>query len=487
MKKVKKLLAMIMAMTMVLGMAMTVSAATQTSGDITVSGLVKENTTVDVYQILKADANVNSWTVNEWAQSVEGGVTLDDENNEYDFNWEALKNNVPSGAADQVIHWSANTSNGSVTFEELPLGAYLIIATSTEEGSTTVYNVMGTYNMVYDESTEGGKVPTHLMIGDDVTVYAKSSNIDVDKTADDDFVEKGQKVTFTVTTTFPYFTEDELKAEPSPVYKVVDTPTGLNITNVLSIIIGDPATDEPLNAEQYTAGYNQGKTEYTIDLSSQIGAGDNANQNVGKTVTITYEAIVTADNGYSNTVNVIKNETETGESTVGGYTGDITITKHGEDQATLSGATFNVYMGETEDAAKDIETARKLWFTGSNGVYSLSNKDEAGATDQIVTNAQGTVQIKGLAEGFYFFDEVIAPDGYSINEEGVTVEISNLDSEGEKVTANVSRAGSLTDTKLASLPSTGGIGTTIFTIGGCAIMIAAAALYFASKKKSEEN
>ena len=45
----------------------------------------------------------------------------------------------------------------------------------------------------------------------------------------------------------------------------------------------------------------------------------------------------------------------------------------------------------------------------------------------------------------------------------------------------------MTDTKLASLPSTGGIGTTIFTIGGCAIMIAAAALYFASKKKSEEN
>lgn len=40
------------------------------------------------------------------------------------------------------------------------------------------------------------------------------------------------------------------------------------------------------------------------------------------------------------------------------------------------------------------------------------------------------------------------------------------------------------NTKLSSLPSTGGIGTTIFTIGGCAIMILAAALYFASRRKT---
>ena len=40
------------------------------------------------------------------------------------------------------------------------------------------------------------------------------------------------------------------------------------------------------------------------------------------------------------------------------------------------------------------------------------------------------------------------------------------------------------DTKLSALPSTGGIGTTIFTIGGCVVMIAAAGLFFATRKKS---
>lgn len=40
------------------------------------------------------------------------------------------------------------------------------------------------------------------------------------------------------------------------------------------------------------------------------------------------------------------------------------------------------------------------------------------------------------------------------------------------------------NTKMSALPSTGGIGTTIFTIGGCLIMIVAAGLFFASRKKS---
>ena len=42
------------------------------------------------------------------------------------------------------------------------------------------------------------------------------------------------------------------------------------------------------------------------------------------------------------------------------------------------------------------------------------------------------------------------------------------------------------DTKLSSLPSTGGIGTTFFTLGGCAIMILAAGLYFALRRKTEK-
>ena len=46
--------------------------------------------------------------------------------------------------------------------------------------------------------------------------------------------------------------------------------------------------------------------------------------------------------------------------------------------------------------------------------------------------------------------------------------------------------GNIPNTSLSELPSTGGIGTTIFTVGGCVIMIAAAALFFMNRRKSEE-
>lgn len=65
----------------------------------------------------------------------------------------------------------------------------------------------------------------------------------------------------------------------------------------------------------------------------------------------------------------------------------------------------------------------------------------------------------------------------TIEAEGKGTVTALKDSSGSTVTA-------ITNTKLSSLPSTGGIGTTIFTIGGCAIMIIAAALFFASRRKS---
>ena len=88
--------------------------------------------------------------------------------------------------------------------------------------------------------------------------------------------------------------------------------------------------------------------------------------------------------------------------------------------------------------------------------------------------------MEGLDEGTYHIEEKVAPDGYSINEK---IEDVTLSVEGE-ATAVLEGTREVLDTKLSSLPSTGGIGTTIFTIAGCLIMVAAAGLFFASRRKS---
>ena len=66
-----------------------------------------------------------------------------------------------------------------------------------------------------------------------------------------------------------------------------------------------------------------------------------------------------------------------------------------------------------------------------------------------------------------------------------TISVTDI-SEGSAGAGTVLLQSPIKNTKLASLPSTGGIGTTIFTIGGCAIMIIAAGLFFATRRKAEK-
>ena len=84
----------------------------------------------------------------------------------------------------------------------------------------------------------------------------------------------------------------------------------------------------------------------------------------------------------------------------------------------------------------------------------------------------------------YYLKEVEAPDGYSLADDKV-IEWSEVN--GTPSETNVNANVTVVDSKLSALPSTGGIGTTIFTIAGCVIMIAAAGLFFASRKKSDNK
>ena len=438
MKKMKKLFAVLLTLAMVLGMSMTSFAAPETSytSNIKVTGLSsQEDETVNLYAAITLNEGKNEWVIADWAKPY---IHLSADGKKYEI----------TNAAELTKH---------VDGTPIPVGAYVVTASGTKIAYAPM--VAETYNS-----------GATYMQAKDVKLVAKSTGYDVKKDAKDNFVKRGQEVVFTITTTFPSF---DVANSADNSFKIIDTPTGLDITKVTSVTIGGAETTS------YTTNKNNDNGEYTIDLKDAIG---NSNANAGKTVVVTYKATVTADNGYSNTANAYRNNTVMGSDDEKGFTGNITLTKFAENGSTiLEGAEFKLYKATKDEVKAEGSTVTALSFIKiSDGVYKLALTGEAGATDTLVAT-NGTLEVKGLDEGTYWFKETKAPEGYSINADGtenVTITENN--------TAHVPMRTSLKDTKLSSLPSTGGIGTTIFTIAGCVIMIAAAGLFFATRRKTQK-
>ena len=454
MKKMKKVFALLVAMVMVMGMTMTTMAAgRKLTSNITVKGLTEgANTKLDAYQAVSYDVEQNIWVVAAWADDY---IKLNDEKTAYEIT-DAVE--LGKAAESKEPTYTGTTTTQEYTFKSAEIGAYVILASDDKE---TVYTTM--VAETYKDNAE-------YIEAEDKTIFAKADKVKLDKKAKegDKFIGRGEEVEFTITTTFPNY---ETPDSEDNTFTIVDAPTGLDITEVTSLTIGGEAF------EDYTVAETDNGV-FTIDLTNAIGT---TNANAGKTVVVTYKAIVTSDEGYSNTANAFKNDATYGDDTEEGFTGDITLVKYAlddnnddlADNAKLAGAKFKVH--------KDNKNGEVLFFVKvGDGLYKHALADEDGAIDELEVSAEGELKVTGLGNGTYFFEETKAPDGYSINEDGATVTI-----EGSE-TKNVSMDTYVIDTKLSSLPSTGGIGTTIFTIGGCVIMIAAAGLFFASRRKESK-
>lgn len=127
------------------------------------------------------------------------------------------------------------------------------------------------------------------------------------------------------------------------------------------------------------------------------------------------------------------------------------------------------------------------WITGQWIEETTENEVPAGLGTTLTTADDGTVTVKGLKAGDYYFKEVVAPDGYSINDKDIAFTMAETTDKTTGVVTGVAPTQpeliKMYDSKLSALPSTGGMGTTLFTIAGCAIMVAAAGFFFASRKR----
>ncbi|MCI9486710.1 MAG: isopeptide-forming domain-containing fimbrial protein [Lachnospiraceae bacterium] len=327
-------------------------------------------------------------------------------------------------------------------------------------------------------------------------------------------VAVGDIVTFRLKTNIPPY---------SPAYtdvkvNVKDTLTqGLKLADDPNVVVKLNGTEiEAVGTEgddngvkHYTLTAAAGSQTLTLELDSAYALA-----HPGAEVTVTYDAVLT-ESAFNYDANENKAELEYTKDTTGG-----TETTEGSTTKTY---TFAFGVGVGGSSKENVEILKKTGTETVNGVteavdldgakFTLTNDD----TERVYNGESadgGKLNFSGLDAGTYTLKEVEAPEGYTLSDKTYKVVITptyvgdelveykvevgetedtleviadfRLNAADKTITNQVTdpEPWDIPNTKLTSLPSTGGIGTTIFTIAGCLIMVVAAGLFFASRRKS---
>ncbi len=181
---------------------------------------------------------------------------------------------------------------------------------------------------------------------------------------------------------------------------------------------------------------------------------------------------------------------ETEKDYVWAFTYELNNTKYKVEVADgneLAGAKFQI---------KDSSgTVIKLIDVGS-GNYKVADPSatvgENNVVNEMVSAADGKFNVIGLDAGTYTLVETEAPTDYN-KADDVTVEIGATHKETSASTVDLYLTGintgvenTIVDTMNNSLPSTGGIGTTLFVVGG-SCLVALSGVYLISKKRAKNE
>ena len=469
-KTFKKLFAALLAAALVLAMAVPAFAVTNaTKGSITISKTVKDET-YTIYRMFKldsynAESNTYSYTVeSDWEGFFKTGaggnyITLDGQNHP---TWTAADENdstTVAAFAKAALAWakqkgiqSAGTQEGngsSITFSNLDLGYYLV------DSSLGALCGLNTTNP-------------------DATIKEKNEKPEIKKEVQTSAGDWGSENNAKIGDTVEYKVEIKV-ADGAQKYTVTDTMSkGLTFNNSSLKVTANDAVTTDYTLTSTTNGFTLVLPETYV-----------SNLTKGTTIIVTYNATLNKDavidgDGNANEVKLSygnHQNTVPSKVTTKSYQFDL-VKVDGTTNKLLDGAEFELADGET-----------KLSFVKDTaGNYRVAAAGEDGATTTI-TVKNGKVNIYGLAGKTYTLTETKAPDGYNKLVTSETVNLADGSKTHATIVGSVYKDGGVVVENHAGtvLPSTGGMGTTLFYVIGGGLMVAAVVLLVTKKRMEHKN
>ena len=277
---------------------------------------------------------------------------------------------------------------------------------------------------------------------------------------------------------------------------------GITYDKLDSVVINSNGHTYDITNDTSKYTITESQNSFVVKIPDVKTCAEGLDLNDGATITVTYtahlneKAFVNTEGGSTSNINKVyltysnnpRDESSIGktpESTpVYVYTYQLSNTKHQDtkDGLALAGAGFRLY---SDEACHD-EDEIKLKMN-DDGTYSRDFSTE-GKGVEMISGQDGQFNVKGLDAGTYYLKETKTPDGYSACKViPVTIKADHsrndqVNLEGSNLTNDIVniKAGGIT------LPSTGGIGTTLFYVVGGGLMVAAIVL-LVTKKRMENK
>lgn len=499
--------------------AATVKADTAdtTKSTITVTNIdAADNATLKAYKIVGKDANGN------WTPVIKGSIADVTKPT-------AAEITALAGKTDQLGTGIELETTDHQTYSkgDLDFGTWLVLV-EQNDGVNNIYNPMIVSINDTDGKAQAGSVSAgDVFMTNGTAAFAKKSPVGITKkvTNSDQKNEKGSTLTgtgttdakhadgtevteaaFQIDTTIPYYSE----AYTTVTFDVSDTVSeGLDAPEGIKVSVGGTELAPADNTYTLT---QEGKS-FTISFASDYIKA-NPNQNV--TVTYTSKLNEKATSGFDANTNkaTLKysnkpgTDTKTKEDKTYHYTfdidGNVFGTMKGEEIRKVG---VDAVTGETIIERQEKSSNAPL----ANAVFQLKKGDSVVA--EATTDAKGLMKFTQLQAGEYTLIEKTAPAGYAKDSREIPVKIAaNLNEDGTLKDYSVTINNQLTTTytanyegtevksvdqtgkqadfvnhKLGQLPSTGGIGTRVITIGSLLALALATMLVVTNRRKKSNQ